>query len=74
MNEVETFRLNQNDRGSATWSRLLAHLRDELIAMRAKNDSPLDEHQTATLRGKIAMLKQIIELDKIEPEIEQDKS
>jgi hypothetical protein len=60
----EDFELTAQDRNSATWRRLEEHLTARLAQLRAKNDRPLSEQETATLRGQIACLKEIIALGK----------
>ncbi len=74
MNEPSPFSLTPTDRTSGTWMRVLGHMQEELARLRIKNDMPTDEVATAALRGRIAMLKQLIDLDKVEPDIEADKS
>ena len=45
-----------------TWRRLTKHLEDRLQALRQSNDTPSSETATATIRGKIAMVKELLAL------------
>lgn len=63
MNEPAFF-LSAGERNSAVWLKLLEHMKEKLAIARSKNDGPLDEVATATLRGQIATLKALIDLNK----------
>jgi len=56
------FVLSDGERHHPLWVRLSAHLTMRLAQLRGKNDGPLTENETATLRGQIAALKAIINL------------
>lgn len=49
---------------SDTWKRLIQHLEIRLERFRKKNDSNLSESETTKLRGRIAELKFLLDLDK----------
>lgn len=44
------------------WSAIQAHLEKDLERLRAKNDGPLSELETAALRGRIAAVKDLLAL------------
>jgi hypothetical protein len=54
--------LTRADFQTRTWDRLAAHLEARLAAHRADNDNRLDEVKTATLRGRIAEIKELLAL------------
>jgi hypothetical protein len=64
--------LKQSDIGSATWQRIKQHIEERLNTARLKNDGELDAIQTARLRGQIAELKYLADLDKPDPQMEDD--
>ena len=66
----DKFRLTDGERAHPLWLRLAAHLEQQLINLRGKNDGPLSEMETATLRGNISCLKSIIALGKAPPVID----
>lgn len=57
------FALTHEERTSALWHRLHAHLLSELDALRSQNDADLGDVVTARLRGRIAALKEIAALN-----------
>lgn len=57
------FTLSDYEKSQPLWGRLKAHLEDRLAAARSKNDAPLTDAETATLRGEIRCLKTLIRLD-----------
>lgn len=64
----QAFELTPGERISPLWQRLHAHLEARLIALRTKNDNPLQtEQQTAALRGEISCLKHLISLNEESP-------
>lgn len=63
----EVFTLTSSDRHSATWARILQHLKDKLERARALNDGDNDAATTAKLRGQIGTLKALIALDREPP-------
>lgn len=60
-------KLELSEARSSLWLKLRDHMQGLLDAQRLKNDGALDPIQTAHLRGKVAMLKNLLELDKPEP-------
>jgi hypothetical protein len=63
----EVFTLSPGERNSALWQKLLEHFRKKLEIARGKNDGPRDDTETATLRGQISTLKELIALDEDTP-------
>ena len=59
--------LNELDRRSATWLKVKKHLEERITLLRAKNDGDHDERKTARLRGSIAELKYLCNLDSEQP-------
>jgi hypothetical protein len=57
------------DKASIEWIRVKEHSEKRLAELRADNDIDLDEVETATIRGMIRFAKEIIDLDKVQPEI-----
>lgn len=61
------------DETSQTWRTVQYHLSKRLATCREKNDSPdLTDAQTATLRGEIAALKDLLELPKMVAPVKVD--
>lgn len=67
------FRLTPADRQSQTWARLRAHLTERLQMLRAQNDGDLDPVATAKMRGRIAEIKAMLELEQDLPQIAGSK-
>jgi hypothetical protein len=62
------FVLTDNERASVTWIRLKAHLEDRLSQARTLNDNvSLGPEDTASLRGRIRLLKSLIALGENRP-------
>lgn len=61
------FHLSENDKSTALWLRLKAHMEGRLAAARVRNDGALTEAETAALRGEIRALKALIRLDAVRP-------
>ena len=59
---MSDFALTDGERHHPLWTRLSAHLTERLRELRGRNDGPLNELETATLRGQINCLKGIIAL------------
>ena len=59
---MSDFALTDGERHHPLWTRLSAHLTERLRELRGRNDGPLNEIETATLRGQINCLKGIIAL------------
>lgn len=55
-------KLTTAERMSPTWAKLKAALQGELQVLREKNDKDAPDETTAKIRGRIAMLKEIIKL------------
>lgn len=54
--------LEPHDRLNPLMAKLIAGWKQDLAALRAKNDHPMSPEETATLRGRIAQLKAQIAL------------
>jgi hypothetical protein len=52
--------LSEGDRGSAVWLRIKAILITRLEECRIENDKPLNEVETARLRGKIEAVQEFL--------------
>jgi hypothetical protein len=57
------FVLTREDRLNPLWRKLMAHMSDELAALRQANDADRDPIETARLRGKIAAYKSLLALN-----------
>jgi hypothetical protein len=53
-------KLTEGDKLSAVWQKLEPYLNDRLDACRKQNDGDLSPEQTAKLRGRVAMLREIL--------------
>ncbi len=60
----ERFSLNDLEARTPLWMRVRGHMEQRLAELRAQNDTPLDDRKTAELRGRIAMLKELLAADK----------
>lgn len=61
----ERFSLNDLEARTPLWMRLRGHMEQRLAELRAQNDNTsLDDRKTAELRGRIAMLKELLAADK----------
>lgn len=60
----ERFSLNDLEARTPLWMRLRGHMEQRLAELRAQNDTPLDDRKTAELRGRIAMLKELLAADR----------
>lgn len=60
-------KLIDNDKHTAVWLKIKAHLETLQKEYRVKNDGNLDQLQTANLRGKLGLLKVLLEMDQPEP-------
>ncbi len=70
MSAPEVFRLTSADRASPLWQRLRGHLQERLAKCRARNDGALAPDETAHLRGRIALLKDLLALEEDRPPID----
>ena len=59
----EPFALTHDERMTPLWSKLVKHMEAKLDELRAMNDGEYGEVMTAKLRGRIAMLKDLLALD-----------
>ena len=59
---MSDFALTDGERHHPLWTRHSAHLTERLRELRGRNDGPLNELETATLRGQINCLKGLIAL------------
>lgn len=64
--------LNASDINSPTWKRIKEHYEARLLRLRIKNDVSRSEVETARLRGQIAEIKTLLDLDKPSPVIQVD--
>jgi len=53
---------NDHDRSSASWEKMRRYLWRQLFVLRELNDAPKTELDTATLRGRIMEIKNLLEL------------
>ena len=67
----ERFTLAVHERTSPTWKRLEQHMINRMALLRAQNDAPATPERTADIRGRIAMLKEILSLGE-EPRTPKD--
>lgn len=58
------FFLTPDEKDSRVWKRLMAHFDERLGILRMQNDGVKSEVDTALLRGRIAELKRIMDLNK----------
>jgi hypothetical protein len=74
MDEIESpplsLKLTNSQKQSSAWMAVLKHMHTRQAALREQNDGNHSAEVTANLRGQIAMLKELIDLDKDAPEIE----
>lgn len=56
--------LLEHEKNSELWKKLSAHFNELLDKSRRENDKELDVIKTADLRGRIRILKQLINLSK----------
>lgn len=61
--KMDRFELNAQEKDSAVWKKLQAHLEKRLEVLRKQNDGDLGAEETARQRGKIAMLKELLGID-----------
>lgn len=62
--------LSDTDRQAAVWLKLKKHMQDRLAVLRQQNDGDRDFDETQKLRGRIAELKRLLDLDADMPVIE----
>lgn len=66
------FQLTDSDKAQPLWHRLKTYLEQRLDTARKRNDAPLTEAETATLRGEIRCLRQLIMLGDDRPMTGED--
>ena len=64
---MSEFCLTREERLSPLWVRLESSLKERLDTARRKNDGALSAEDTARLRGRIAVLKELLELGEQAP-------
>jgi len=64
INLLEKLQLSQRDKQSDTWRLLLSYFELRLQAVREQNDGGHSAEVTSNLRGQIAVLKELIDLNK----------
>ncbi len=60
-------KLDRLESQSAVWLKIEEHLMDRLSQLRSQNDGDLSEVETARLRGRISMCKELLALSYDEP-------
>ena len=55
--------LTPMERQSPLWLELMAHFEKRLAHLRIQNEGPLDPIKTADMRGRIAEIKALMDLD-----------
>lgn len=58
-----SFALSDLDKRSALWRAMADHMRERLQHYRCQNDTSAPAEHTERLRGRIAMLKELLALD-----------
>jgi hypothetical protein len=64
INAPDKFVLSEGEKNHPLWLRLKAHLEERLSTLRVLNDKVQDEASTAALRGAVAEVKRLINLDR----------
>lgn len=54
-------KLSQNERDSALWKKIRAAVQQRISELRISNDFPLNELDTARLRGKLSAMKEFLD-------------
>jgi hypothetical protein len=62
---------NITDRQSTTWHKVMEHCTARIDELRKRNDAPLSEQETASIRGEIKALKAIVSLDVEAPDVDK---
>ena len=57
---------------SSTWIKLSSHFRERLDQLRGQNDGDLGEVDTARLRGRILMLRELLEIGNLAIEVSDE--
>jgi hypothetical protein len=69
MTTKERFAIVGVNRMNPLWLAIRAHLETRLDALRVQNDAiAKTEVETAAIRGRIAQIKELLDLDKIRPD------
>lgn len=61
--------LSEAERQSPAWHSMKAKFQARLEKLRQRNDKPMTELETATLRGHIECLKAVLALDAVPPKV-----
>lgn len=70
MIDTHDMTLTEAERTSPAWLSMKAKFQARLEKLRLRNDDPtLTEMETATLRGRIQCLKEVLSLDKVPPRV-----
>lgn len=59
--------LTEHDRISETWRKLAEHLNEQLVKAHKANEKSISIEDTATLRGRIKLLRELIKLGNEQP-------
>jgi hypothetical protein len=59
--------LDDNDRKSPVWQKIESYLKEELQALRERNDIPMYPDKTADIRGEIKAIKKLLSKTKEKP-------
>ena len=62
--------ITASDKSNPLWEKLLEMFEQRIDHLRRENDKPVDAIETAKLRGGIAELKRLINMDKEKPVVE----
>lgn len=67
MTPAPPLRIEPGERNSPLWQKLKAAYEQRLVQLREENDGDLLPDHTAKVRGKIAAVKELLELDTDRP-------
>ena len=73
MEKEYTFELSRSEKATAVWRKVQKHFQYQLARERKRNDGRMSVEDTAAIRGKIALLKELIVLDEANPDAEADE-
>ena len=73
MEKEYTFDLSRAEKSTAVWRKIQKHFQYQLARERRRNDGRMSVEDTAAIRGKIALLKELIVLDEVNPDAEPDE-
>lgn len=69
MNEPVSFRLTPGDKQSETWARIKKHLSARREVLRFELEKDRSETDSANLRGRIAEIRLLLDLEREEPNL-----